>query len=59
MTDYLTKMGFLMHCLLLPVIWGLTVEWLFHVVRTRGGGNDAGPAPDIDICEPDGWSCQL
>lgn len=29
------KIGFLALCFALPTAWGLLVEWVFHVVRTR------------------------
>lgn len=40
--EYLTRIGYVVLCLLVPAAWGLFVEWLFHVSRTRRGGR-AGP----------------
>ena len=36
--DHLTKTGYVLLCLLVPAAWGLLVEWVFHVTRTRRAG---------------------
>jgi len=43
--DHLTKTGYVLLCLLVPAGWGLFVEWLFHVRRTRRSG-PAAPQAD-------------
>ena len=55
---YLEKIGLLAHCLIIPAVWGLTVEWVFHYFRTRGKSGKAKPAA-LPLAEPLGWSCQL
>ena len=42
--EHLTKTGYILLCLLAPAAWGLFVEWLFQVSRTRRG-TCGGPAP--------------
>ena len=54
--SYLEKIGLLAHCLLVPVAWGLLVEWVFHVVRTRKRGRRDQRARDLELEEPTGWS---
>ena len=54
--SYLEKIGLLAHCLLVPVAWGLLVEWVFHVVRTRKRGRRGRPVHDLELEEPTGWS---
>lgn len=56
--DYLARIGLLAHCLLVPMAWGLLVEWVFHVIRTHRAG-EGGIAEDLALPEPLGWSCQL
>ena len=54
--SYLEKIGLLAHCLLVPVAWGLLVEWVFHLLRARRHGGRSRPAPDPELEEPTGWS---
>ena len=43
--EHLAKIGYVLLCLLVPAAWGLLVEWVFHVVRTRRGSRNA-------VCNP-------
>ncbi len=44
--DTFTRIQYILLCLVVPVAWGLLVEWFFHVNRrrraARGGQAEAG-----------------
>ena len=44
--DYLAKIGLLAHCLIIPAVWGLLVEWIFHAVRVKRRRQNARPGND-------------
>jgi len=56
LTSYLEKVGLLTHCLLVPVAWGLLVEWVFHLLRGRLRTGRSRRAADPELEDPTGWS---
>lgn len=46
----LQKIAFILACLLLPVLWGVLVNWLFGMWKNRNSRNDDEPIfPDYQI----------
>jgi len=43
--EHIERIGYVLLCLLVPAAWGLLVEWVFHVARTRRDSRSA-------VCDP-------